>query len=185
MSSLVFFGSLLLAFSALAAWSTHTQLVQLRNKVWASWRDIDAELQRRHELIPNLLATVQNYAQHENATLDSLATLRSQALAAAATPTEQQPRQQAITQGIGNVFAVAEKYPELKANDAFAALQAQLVTAENRIEAARRVYNSYVRSYDTRCETFPSMLIARRGKFEPAPYFEIDPAARSSVSTAS
>jgi LemA protein len=172
---------LVIALAALAIWSTHYRLVQLRNKVWASWRDIDVELQRRHELIPNLLATVGGYAQHEQATLDSLSSMRAEALQANATPAAQQSPQQAITQAIGQVIGVAERYPELKANDAFTSVQSQIVKTENRIEAARRVYNSYVRSYDTLCESFPSMLLARLGKFEPAPYFEIDAAAGSAV----
>jgi LemA protein len=158
--------------------SIYNRFVRLRNMVGESWRDVDTELQRRHDLIPNLVETVKGYAAHEREVFDSVTSLRINAMAAARSADMQGPIEQALSRQVGQLVAVAERYPDLKASENFLALQRQLAETEDRIQVSRRIYNANVRSYDSLVQTFPSLIIARMFGFEAAPYFEMEPAVR-------
>lgn len=164
---------------ALWAVSAYNGLVRLRNLVQEAWRQIDVELQRRHDLIPNLVETVKGYAGHEKSTLEAVTQARTIAAAPGSSPAEQAQQENVLTQALGRLFAVAEAYPDLKANQNFMQLQQELTNTEDRIAAGRRFYNANVRELNTRCETFPSAIIAGMFGFTRAEYFETeDPAAR-------
>jgi LemA protein len=154
------------------------RLVRLRNMVRESWRNIDTELQRRYDLIPNLVNTVKGYAAHERAVFESVTQLRSEAMAEHGPADAQAPRETALGRGVAQLLAVAEAYPDLKASDHFLALQRELIDTEDRIQVSRRIYNANVRAFDSIVQTFPSLIIARRFHFEPEPYFEVEPSVR-------
>jgi len=156
----------------------YNRLVHLRNLSRESWRDIDTELQRRYDLIPNLVSTVKGYAAHERETLEAVTALRVDAMAEKRAPDEQATLEQALGQGVTKLMAVAEQYPDLKASASFLSLQRELADTEDRIQVARRIYNANVRAYDTLVQTFPAMLVARWFKFTVQPYFELDPIVR-------
>jgi len=156
----------------------YNRLVHLRNVTRESWRDIDAELQRRYDLVPNLVNTVKGYAAHERETFEAVTAQRAEAMAEHREPDEQAPRERALGEGVAQLLAVAERYPDLKASDQFLALQRQLADTEDRIQVARRIYNANVRAYDTLVQTFPAVLVARAFGFNTRPYFEIDPIVR-------
>jgi LemA protein len=158
--------------------SINNRLVRLRNMVQESWRDIDTELQRRYDLIPNLVNTVKGYAAHEREVFDSVTALRAGAMASTDGAAGRSAAEQALGQGVGKLMAVAEKYPDLKASDDFLALQHQLTNTEDRIQVARRIYNANVRTFDSMQQTFPSVLVARSFGFQAASYFEVDSAVR-------
>ncbi len=153
-------------------------LVRLRNLVQESWRQIDVELQRRHDLIPNLVETVKGYAAHERATLDEVTQARASAAAPGSSPAQQAQQENVLTQALGRLFAVAEAYPDLKANQNFLQLQQELTNTEDRVAAGRRFYNANVRSLNTKVETFPSNLVAGLFHFSREEYFETTDAAR-------
>jgi LemA protein len=154
------------------------RLVHLRNVTRESWRDIDTELQRRYDLIPNLVNTVKGYAAHEQQTFETVTAQRAEAMATTREPDEQARREQALGQGVAQLLAVAERYPDLQASDQFLALQRQLADTEDRIQVARRIYNANVRAYDTLVQTFPAVLVARGFGFTARPYFQVDPIIR-------
>jgi len=156
----------------------YNRFVRLRNTIGESWHDIDAELQRRYDLIPNLVETVKGYAAHERAVFDSVTALRTQAMAEPRPPDAQAPIEQALGRGVAQVMAVAENYPDLKASEQFVALQRELVDTEDRIQVARRIYNANVRAFNNMVQSFPSMLIANALHYDTRPYFEVDPAVR-------
>ncbi len=154
-------------------------LVRLRNLVQESWRQIDVELHRRHDLIPNLVETVKGYAAHERAVFDEVTQARAAAAGAGSSVAEQAQQENVLTQALGRLFAVAENYPVLRASENFQQLQAELTTTEDRIAAARRFYNANVRGLNTKIETFPTNVIAGMFHFEQAEYFEVtDPEVR-------
>jgi LemA protein len=165
---------------ATATFVIYNRLVHLRNVTRESWRDIDTELQRRYDLVPNLVNTVKGYVAHEQQTFETVAKQRADAMAASRPPDEQAPREQALGSGISRLLAVAEQYPELKASDQFLALQHELTDTEDRLQVARRIYNANVRAYDTLIETFPAVIVARRLGFAAEPFFELDPVVRAS-----
>ncbi len=158
-----------------ALFATYNRLVHLRNTTRESWRDVDTELQRRYDLIPNLVSTVKGYAAHEQQTFEAVTAQRADAMAASRPPDEQAPREQALSRGVGQLIAVAERYPELRASNQFLALQRQLADTEDRIQVARRIYNANVRAYDSLVQTFPVLIVARIFGFATRPYFVIDP----------
>src|SRR5690554_3581506 len=159
--------------------ATYNGFVRLRNLVQEAWRQIDVELQRRHDLIPNLVETVKGYAAHERAVFDEVTRARSLASGPASGPAEQAAHENVLTQAIGRLFAVAEAYPQLRASENFQQLQAELTNTEDRIAAGRRFYNANVRELNTKVETFPANLIAKMFTFERAEYFETeDPVVR-------
>jgi len=160
--------------------ATYNGFVRLRNLVQEAWRQIDVELHRRHDLIPNLVDTVKGYAAHERAVFDEVTAARAAAASPGASPATQAAQENVLTQALGRLFAVAEAYPQLRASDNFMALQAELTNTEDRIAAGRRFYNANVRQLNTKVETFPSNLIAGWFSFTRAEYFEAeDPAARA------
>jgi LemA protein len=164
--------------AAIALLLTYNRFVRLRNLIDESWHDIDTELQRRYDLIPNLVDTVKGYAAHERDVFESVTALRTQAMAERRPPDAQAPIEQALGHGVAQVMAVAEGYPDLKASEHFLELQHALVDTEDRIQVARRIYNANVRSYNTMVQSFPSMIIASWFHYEARPFFEVDRAVR-------
>ena len=164
--------------------SAYNGFVKSRNIIQESWRQIDVELNRRYELIPNLVETVRGYAAHERNTLEQITALRNQARALAGQthgePSQQRAAvEQQLTQAVQGLLVTVEAYPDLKSNTNFLQLQRELTDTEDRIAAARRFYNANVRDYNTRVESVPSNLIANFAKFEKATYFEVnDPIVR-------
>jgi LemA protein len=156
----------------------YNRLIHLRNVTRESWRDIDTELQRRYDLIPNLVNTVKGYAAHEQQTFEVVTAQRADAMATAREPDQQALREQALGRGVTQLLAVAEAYPDLKASEQFLALQRKLADTEDRIQVARRIYNANVRAYDTLVQSFPGLLVARAFHFTLQPFFDLDPIAR-------
>lgn len=163
--------------------ATYNGFVRLRNLVQEAWRQIDVELQRRHDLIPNLVETVKGYAAHERAVFEEVTRARALASGPASGPAEQAAHENALTEAIGRLFAVAEAYPQLRASENFQQLQGELTNTEDRIAAGRRFYNANVRELNTKVETFPANLIANMFSFERAEYFEIEDRAVRQVPT--
>jgi len=163
----------------------YNSFVRLRQHVRESWSAIDTELKRRYDLIPNLVETVRGYASHEKETLDAVIQARTRAAASTGSPGQQARDEVPFVQALGRLFAVAEAYPELKANQNFIDLQQQLTETENRIQAARRFYNANVREFNTRIEVFPSNLIASMFRFEKAEFFELADEAQRTAPTVS
>jgi LemA protein len=149
-------------------------LIRLRNVVQESWRQIDVELNRRHDLIPNLVETVKGYASHERGTFEAVTNARAAAAAPGSSPAQQAQQENVLTQALGRLFAVAEAYPDLKANQNFLDLQRQLAETEDRIAASRRFYNANVRSLNTKVETVPSNIVAGMFNIGRAEYFEAE-----------
>jgi len=169
----------IVAVLVLWAVAQYNGLVKLRNLVQEAWKQIDVELQRRHDLIPNLVETVKGYASHERETFEAVTRARAAAVAPTNSVAEQAMNENMLTQALGRLFAVAEAYPELKANEGFLQLQAELTNTEDRIAAGRRFYNANVREFNTKIETVPTNVIANIFNFKQAEYFETeDPAVR-------
>jgi LemA protein len=171
----------LLVILGLWAAGVYNGLVRLRNLVQEAWRQIDVELKRRHDLIPNLVETVKGYASHERDTLDAVIAARAAAVTPNTSVQEQAQSEGALSAALGRLFAVAEAYPNLKANQNFLALQTELTETEDRVAAGRRFYNANVRELNTRVESFPSNLFAGAFHFRRADYFEITDAAQRSA----
>src|SRR5665647_3349612 len=153
-------------------------LIKLRNLVQEAWRQIDVELKRRHDLIPNLVETVKGYAAHEKGTLEGVMQARSAAMSGGQTPAAAAQSEGMLSQALGRLFAVAEAYPNLKANENFLALQRELTSTEDRIASGRRYYNANVRELNTKVETVPSNVVASLAKIDRAEYFESEGAER-------
>ena len=155
----------------------YNRLVRLRNRCENAWSQVDVQLQRRRDLIPNLVETVKGYAAHERATFEEVTKARTAAQQAQGVP-QQAQAENMLTQAIGRLFAVAEQYPELRATENFQQLQAQLAETENRIAISRQVYNDTVLTYDNALETLPTSILAGIFNFRPRVYFETEGAAR-------
>jgi LemA protein len=155
----------------------YNALIRLRQHVHESWSGIDTELKRRYDLIPNLVETVKGYAAHERAVLEEVVQARNAAIASTGSPASQARDENMLVGAMKHLFAMAENYPQLKANDNFLQLQRELANTEDRIQAARRFYNANVRDLNTRIEVFPSNLIAGAFNFQRAEFFEIDDAS--------
>ncbi len=170
--------------AALSMWAitTYNRGVKLRNQVEEAWSGISVQLKRRYDLIPNLVNTVKGYAKHEQETLEKVINLRNRAQAVpAGDHAAQAQAEQALSAGIRGIFALAENYPDLKANQNFIDLQRSITDVEDHIQNARRYYNAVVRDNNNYVETFPSMIIARMGGFSTFAYFEIDEGERENV----
>jgi len=152
----------------------YNSLVRMRNLVEESWRQVDVELNRRYDLIPNLVETVKGYAKHESGTFEAVTAARTAASAPGSTVAQQAAQENVLTQALGRLFAVAEAYPDLKANIGFQQLQQELTNTEDRIAAGRRFYNANVRELNTKIEIFPTNVIAGMFGFAKAEYFEVD-----------
>ena len=157
----------------IALWmiSTYNSLVQLRNSVKDQWSQIDVHLKRRADLIPNLVETVKGYAKHEKDTLEAVINARNKAVSAT-NATEEMQANNELTGALTKLFALAESYPELKANTNFMDLQANLKDTEDKISFARQFYNDTVLKYKNKLEVFPSNLVAGIFGFKPEPFFE-------------
>ncbi|HEX5331169.1 MAG TPA: LemA family protein [Cellulomonas sp.] len=154
--------------------ATYNGFVRLRNLVQEAWRQIDVELNRRHDLIPNLVETVKGYAAHERGVFDDVSRARAAASGGGQSPAQQAASENVLTQALGRLFAVAEAYPVLRASENFQQLQAELTNTEDRIAAGRRFYNANVRTLNTKVESFPANLIAGAFGFVRAEYFETE-----------
>ena len=162
--------------------SIYNSLVRMRNLIEEAWRQIDVELHRRYDLIPNLVETVRGYAAHESGVFEAVTRARASAAQPQPSLEARAQAENALTETIGRLFAVAEAYPELKANQNFLALQQELTNTEDRIANGRRYYNATVRDYNTKIETFPQSIIAGMFNFKRASYFEAQGASRDVVS---
>ena len=154
---------------------TFNRLVRMRNKVNEAWAGIDVQLQRRYELVPNLVATVKGYMRHESGVLERVTRLRAQPEMKTG---ERVNQESGLSRSIGRLFAVAEDYPELKASEGFKQLHSSLVEIEEQLQFSRRYYNGSVRDNNNLVEGFPSMLIARVFDFHEAAFFEIELASQ-------
>jgi LemA protein len=159
---------------------TYNRLVKLRNRIDAAWSQIDVQLRRRYDLIPNLVETVKGYAQHERETFEAVVRARQQAQAANGVE-EQAQAENMLTGALRQLFAVAEAYPQLQANQNFLALQEELTGTEGRIAFSRQFYNEQILAYDNAREVFPTSMIAGMFNFEPKPYFETEEQSREPV----
>ncbi|HYY69908.1 MAG TPA: LemA family protein [Terriglobales bacterium] len=149
----------------------YNSLVQLRVRADSSWSDIDVQLKRRHDLIPNLVETVKGYAAHERGVFENVAKYRSMAMSAS-TPEQRGEAEGQLTQALRGLFAVAENYPQLQASQEFTQLQGSLNEVENSIQNARRYYNAVVRDLNTRIQSFPTNILAGMFGFQQKPFFQ-------------
>jgi LemA protein len=167
----------LLVLYAIAAYNS---LVRLRTRADEAYSDIDVQLKRRHDLIPNLVETVKGYASHERAVFENVTRARNAAVAASG-PEEQGRAENQLTGALRQLFAVAEAYPDLKASRNFLELQDEITDTEDKIQASRRFYNMSVRDLNIKIDTFPTSILARMGSFSKRAFFEIDDAADREV----
>ncbi|HEY6971838.1 MAG TPA: LemA family protein [Candidatus Angelobacter sp.] len=166
----------LVAFAVFILAGMYNSLVQLRVRTESSWSDIDVQLKRRHDLIPNLVETVKGYAAHEKGTFENVAKFRSMAMQATS-PADRAQAEGQLTTALKSLFAVAESYPQLQASQEFTELQNSLNSIEDNIQNARRYYNAVVRDYNTRVQSFPTNIIAGMFGFQARQFFEMESAA--------
>ncbi len=164
----------------LAGIGLFNSLVRRRNTVRNAWSDIDVQLKRRYDLIPNIVSVVQGYMKHEKSVLEDVTNARTAALSASTPDTKEQP-EYALAGALKSLFAVAESYPDLKASLNFQQLQDQLALLETDIQSARRYYNAAVREFNIAIQTFPALLVAGLMGFLPEPFFQADEADRKNV----
>jgi LemA protein len=164
---------IIIAILVIAVVAIYNKLVRLKNTVKSSWSDIDVQCKKRFDLVPNLVETVKGYASHERTVFEKVTEARSMAMKAA-TPAEMAKAENMLRDTLKSLFAVAEAYPELKANANFIQLQSQLQELESNIEYARRYYNAVVRDYNIMIESFPSNLIASQFNFKQEQLFQIE-----------
>jgi LemA protein len=163
---------------AIVVATSYNRFVSQKNLIRDSWANFDTELKRRYDLIPNLIETVKGYASHEREIFEEVARTRSMAAGATGSPAAQAAAEGPFMAALGKLFAVAENYPDLKANQNFLALQGELTNTEDRLQTARRFYNANVRDFNSRIQAFPSTIIARMFNFKEAEFFEIDDTTR-------
>ena len=171
----------LLAVVLLYGILTYNRLIRLRVRTENAWSQIDVQLRRRYDLIPNLVEAVKGYAAHEREVFDDVTKMRSQAQAAGSVQSQAEA-ENGLTRAINRLIAVAERYPELKASQNFLALQEELTGTESKIAFSRQFYNDTVGSYNTLIQSFPSRIVAGLGRFPPKEFFEIEEPARGPVS---
>jgi LemA protein len=157
---------------------SYNRFVSQKNLIRDAWANIDTELRRRYDLIPNIVETVKGYAAHEREVLENVTQARAMATGATGSPAEQAAAEGPLVAALRQLFAVVENYPDLKANQNFLALQAELSNTEDRLQTARRFYNANVRDYNRRVQSFPSNAIANMFHFEEEEFFEVDEALR-------
>jgi LemA protein len=168
--ALVLVGLIVILFAWIAG--AYNGLVRLRNQLENAWAQIDVQLKRRHDLIPNLVETVKGYAKHERETFEKVTQARNMAMSAK-TVGERAEAENVLTGALKSLFAVAEAYPELKANQNFLALQEELTSTENKISFSRQFYNDTVMTFNTRIEVFPTNIIAGMFHFVRHEFFEV------------
>ncbi len=159
---------------------TYNRLVRLLNEVKNAWSQIDVQLKRRHDLIPNLVETVKGYMQHERATLENITQARNLAMRPGSVSERAQAEQQ-LTQALHNFFVVVENYPDLKANQNFLALQEELTSTENRISFARQAYNDAVMNFNNVIQMFPTNIVGSMFGFKEQSFFEVEDVAERAV----
>lgn len=166
---------LLIVVGLIVVWLifTYNGLITLRNQVSEAWSDIDVQLKRRYDLIPNLVNTVKGYASHESSTLENVIAARNSAMNAK-NPADRSAAENMLSGTLKSLFAVVESYPDLKANQNFLKLQDELSDTENKIQAARRFYNGMVRDFNTKLQVFPTNLIGNMLGFTAREFFEIE-----------
>ena len=157
---------------------SYNRFVKQKNLIKDAWANIDTELRRRYDLIPNLVETVRGYAAHEREVFENVTRARAAATGATGSPAEQAAAEGPLVAALRQLFAVVENYPDLKANENFLALQSELSNTEDRLQTARRFYNGNVREYNQRVQSFPSMIIARMFTFQEEEFFEVDESLR-------
>jgi LemA protein len=172
------------AVVAIAFLMSYNRFVNQRQLIDNSWSNVDSELQRRHDLIPNLVETVKGYAGHEQRTFETVTMARAHAMSTRGSAATQSPAELSLVDGMRQLLAISEAYPQLRASYHFMQLQEELVTTENRIQAARRFYNGNVRDFNRRVDSFPSLVIARLFRFAREEYFEVEPIVREAPSVA-
>lgn len=165
---------------AFAVVGMYNSLVQLKVRCDSAWADIDVQLKRRHDLIPNLVETVKGYAAHEKGTFENIAKYRSQAMQAT-TPADKAAAENQLTGALKSLFAVAENYPQLKASEEFTQLQGSLSQTEDAIQNSRRYYNAVVRDLNTKIQSFPTNILANMAGFQQRQFFEAESADREPV----
>jgi LemA protein len=172
----------LLVVTVLYVIVTYNALVSLRTRAAEAWSDIQVQMKRRYDLIPNLVETVKGYAKHEAGTLEAVVEARNRAMADEGSPAHQAETENMLQHALKNLFALAENYPDLKANQNFAQLQSELTETENLINRSRRFYNGSVRDLNIKIEQFPSNLVAQQFHFEKNEFFELDEAEAEAAS---
>lgn len=171
MTQLIFLAAIIIGL--FWAVGLYNSLVKFVARAEEAWSDIEVQLKRRYDLIPNLVETVKGYAKHEEGTLTKVVEARNMAMQASDTPAEQAKSQNMITDALKSVFALSEAYPDLKANQNFLGLQTELSDTENKIQAARRFYNGNVRDLNIAVETFPSNVVANMFHFNKKEFFDL------------
>lgn len=173
---------LLVVVIVLGVWvvGIYNGLITLRNRVDEAWSDIDVQLKRRYDLIPNLISTVKGYASHEKELLEKVTQARTAAMGAQ-NPAEKEQAENMLSGTLKSLFAVTESYPDLKANQNFLELQKELSDTENKIQASRRFYNGNVRDFNTKIEVFPSNIIAGMLNFSKREFFEAEEGEKENV----
>jgi LemA protein len=168
----------IVVLAALGGIVGYNRFVTQKNLIRDAWANIDTELRRRYDLIPNLVETVKGYATHEREVFENVTNARAMATAATGSPAEQAAAEGPLVAALRQLFAVAENYPDLKANQNFLALQVELSNTEDRLQTARRFYNANVRDYNRRVQAFPSNFIAGMFHFQEEEFFEVDESMR-------
>ncbi len=173
---------ILIIIAVAAAWliAVYNGLIRLRNRVDEAWSDIDVQLKRRYDLIPNLVNTVKGYAAHERELFEKVTQARTAAMQAG-TPAEKEKAENILSGTLKSLFAVAENYPDLKASQNFLELQRELTDTEDKIQAARRFYNGNVRDFNTKIQVFPNNIIAGMLKFTAREFFGAEEEAKEPV----
>jgi len=170
----------IIVIAVIAGVAIYNGLVTLKNRVDEAWSDIDVQLKRRHDLIPNLVNTVKGYATHERELFEKVTEARTAAMGAQ-NPADKEEAENALSGTLKSLFAVAENYPDLKANQNFLELQKELTDTEDKIQASRRFYNGNVRDFNTKIEVFPSNIVAGMLHFTKRDFFQMDEAEKEPV----
>ncbi len=173
-----------LAIVAIGGITIYNSLVKLRAASQAAWADIDVQLKRRWDLIPNLVETVKGYASHEKDTLEAVINARNRAMSASG-PADKAQAENMLTGALKSLFALSEAYPQLRAVESFTQLQGTLNEIEGAVQSSRRYYNAVVRDYNTKVEQFPSVLVANAFRFQKEEYFELDDETQREAPTVS
>jgi LemA protein len=179
--NLLLVGAALLAVLGVVLVHSFNRFVDQRQLIDNAWSNVDTELQRRHDLIPNLVETVRGYASHERSTLDHVMAARQRASSIHGAPDQQAGPENELVAGVRQLLAVVEAYPDLRASERFLDLQRELATTENRIQAARRIFNGNVRDYNRRVQSVPSRFVASIFRFAPRDYVELEPLVRQTT----
>lgn len=175
---------ILLAIVAIVGITIYNSLVKMRTQAQGAWADIDVQLKRRWDLIPNLVETVKGYASHEKDTLEAVINARNRAMSASG-PADKAQAENMLSGALKSLFALSEAYPQLRAVESFTSLQGTLGEIEDAVQNSRRYYNAVVRDYNTKVEQFPSVLVANAFRFQKEEFFELDDEAQREAPTVS